>query len=116
MARTAFDKIMDGLDQARQFARREDVPGLLVQSRKVERSEVAAVRIKAGLTQAEFARVLGSSLGTVRKWEAGERNPSGAAATLLRVLDYDAATVARAIGMTPNSPKRLPRSRLVAAE
>jgi DNA-binding transcriptional regulator YiaG len=41
------------------------------------------------LTQAQFAEMLGASLDTVRKWEIGERSPSGAAATLIRVLGYD---------------------------
>ena len=36
---------------------------------------MAAARLKAGLTQQEFARVTGAWLGTVRKWERGERSP-----------------------------------------
>ena len=74
------------------------------------------MRIKAGLTQGEFARVLGASPGTVRKWEMGERTSSGAAATLLRVLDLDPATVFRALGKVPGKAKRAPRSQLVAGE
>ena len=34
--------------------------------------------------QQEFARVTGASLSTVRKWERGERSPSGAARMLVR--------------------------------
>jgi putative transcriptional regulator len=33
----------------------------------VSRSFVAETRLKAGLTQAEFAKATGASLGTVRK-------------------------------------------------
>jgi hypothetical protein len=36
-----------------------------------------AARLDAGLTQQEFARVTGASLGTVRKWERGEQQPLG---------------------------------------
>lgn len=44
---------------------------------------VAAVRENTGLSQAEFARLLGVSLRTLQKWEQGRRAPSGAARTLL---------------------------------
>jgi putative transcriptional regulator len=111
-----FDSLLDSIGEARSHARGEAVAGLKVHTRKVERSAIAAVRLKAGLTQVEFARLLGASLGTIRKWEMGERSPSGAAATLLRVLDFDPATVTRALGVTPEQPKRMPRSGLVAAE
>jgi len=111
-----FDGLLTSIGEARSHARGEAVAGLKVHTRKVERSAIAAVRLKAGLKQAEFARLLGASLGTVRKWEMGERAPSGAAATLLRVLDFDAATVTRALGITPATPKRMPRSGLVAGQ
>jgi putative transcriptional regulator len=111
-----FEGLLDSIGEARRHARGEAVPGLKIHVRTVERNEVAAIRLKTGLTQAEFARLLGASLGTVRKWEMGERSPSGAAATLLRVLDFDPATVTRALGVTPEKPKRMARSGLVAAE
>ena len=47
---------------------------------------MAQTRLSAGLSQEEFAKVTGASLGTVRKWETGERSPSGAAQMLVRVL------------------------------
>jgi transcriptional regulator with XRE-family HTH domain len=47
---------------------------------------VAAARLEAGLTQQEFAHAAGAALGMVRKWERGERNPSGAARTLVCIL------------------------------
>jgi putative transcriptional regulator len=111
-----FDSLLDSIGEARSHARGEAVTGLKVHTRKVERSAIAAVRLKAGLTQVEFARLLGASLGTIRKWEMGERSPSGAAATLLRVLDFDPTTVTRALGVTPEQPKRMPRSGLVEVQ
>lgn len=44
---------------------------------------VAAIRHKMGITQAAFAKLLGCSLPTLRKWEQGASQPSGAARTLL---------------------------------
>jgi putative transcriptional regulator len=116
MKKTLFDDLLNSIDEARRHARGEFVPGLKIHTRKVEKTEVAALRLKAGMTQAEFARMLGASIGTVRKWEMGERSPSGAAATLLRVLDFDPATVTRALGITTVKPRRTPRSKLIAAE
>ena len=46
---------------------------------------VSAVREGTGLSQAEFARLLGVSLRTLQEWEQGRRAPSGAARTLLLI-------------------------------
>src|SRR5262249_20798788 len=51
------------------------------------RSPIARARIKAGLTQAEFASLLGVSQRTLEQWEQGRRKPSGAAKTLIRVAE-----------------------------
>ena len=44
---------------------------------------VTDIRAKVGLSQAEFARLLGVSVRTLQEWEQGRRAPSGAARTLL---------------------------------
>ncbi len=55
---------------------------------KVEpRSHVARVRLKSGLSQAQFAAALGVSKRTLEQWEQGRREPSGAAKTLLRIAE-----------------------------
>jgi putative transcriptional regulator len=46
-------------------------------------SPAAAARQKSGLSQAEFARLLGVSVRTLQDWEQGRRNPTGAARSLL---------------------------------
>ena len=48
-------------------------------------SFVAKARLKTGLTQAEFAGLLGVSKRTLEQWEQGRRQPSGAAKTLIKV-------------------------------
>ena len=55
----------------------------------VEKDEVfsvfASTRMKAGLTQRQFAKLLGVSVRTLQEWEQGRKQPSGAAKTLLRI-------------------------------
>ena len=45
------------------------------------------VRKRLGLSQAELSRRINVSLETIRNWEQGKRSPTGAAKTLLRILD-----------------------------
>ena len=52
---------------------------------QVKLSELVAARNKLGLSQSEFALLLGVSLRTLQDWEQGRRAPSGAARTLLKV-------------------------------
>lgn len=49
------------------------------------RLSVIVARAGTGLSQTEFARLLGVSVRTLQDWEAGRRQPSGAAQTLLRI-------------------------------
>lgn len=53
---------------------------------EVEASEVVAIRLKTGLSQAQFAAALSISPRTLQQWEQGRRQPSGAAKTLLRII------------------------------
>lgn len=49
------------------------------------RSPIVRARLRSGLTQAQFAALLGVSKRTLEQWEQGRRQPSGAAKTLIRV-------------------------------
>jgi putative transcriptional regulator len=55
-------------------------------------------RLKLGLTQREFASLIGTAVGTVRKWELGARRPSGAARALIEVIKTEPKAVRRALG------------------
>lgn len=49
------------------------------------RAVVVAARAGTGLSQSQFAELMGVSVRTLQDWEAGRRQPSGAAQTLLRI-------------------------------
>jgi putative transcriptional regulator len=52
---------------------------------KVKAPDAAVARAKVGLSQQDFALLLGVSARTLQDWEQGRREPTGAARTLLRV-------------------------------
>ena len=52
---------------------------------KVKLPPAAEARAKVGLSQQDFARLLGVSARTLQDWEQGRREPTGAAKMLLRV-------------------------------
>lgn len=49
-------------------------------------SEIIETRNKVGVSQAVFAHYLNVSVGSVSKWERGEKHPSGAALKLLDLV------------------------------
>lgn len=53
----------------------------------VELPAVTVARNRTGLSQQEFARLLGVSKRTLQEWEQGRREPSGAARTLIRIAE-----------------------------
>jgi putative transcriptional regulator len=48
--------------------------------------DVRAIRAKTGLSQVRFAKRFGFSVGAVREWEQGRRQPEAAARVLLLVI------------------------------
>ncbi len=53
----------------------------------VDSYAIVRAREKSGLTQAEFATLLGVSVRTLQDWEQGRREPNAAARTLIKVAE-----------------------------
>lgn len=51
----------------------------------ISQSEIVAARLSTGMSQDKFADIMGVSVKTLRSWEQGIRNPSGAARTLIKI-------------------------------
>lgn len=50
-------------------------------------SQIVRARMNSGLSQTAFAAALGVSKRTLEQWEQGRRKPSGAAQTLLKIVE-----------------------------
>ena len=74
---TEFEK--DLLESIRQAKRGEG------RVAKVAVTAATEARMKLGVSQSAFAKLLGVSVRTLQEWEQGRREPSGAARTLLRI-------------------------------
>ena len=57
--------------------------------RRVEDTDVKSIREKTGLSQSQFALLIGVSLKTLQNWEQGRRHPAGPARALLKIVCND---------------------------
>lgn len=94
------EDLIGAMEEALAHARGEDVDARETRV-DVTPANVRAIRAKMGLSQRQFASLLGVSMSGLRKWEQGQRRPMGAAATLLRVMDSAPATVAEIVATAP---------------
>ena len=62
---------------------------------------VRDLRLRARLTQMEFAARLGVPVETIRNWEQGKRLPRGPARALLAVISHAPETVFAALATAP---------------
>ncbi len=54
--------------------------------RQLRPSEIRALRLREGASQAVFARYLNVTTGLVSKWERGEKHPQGPSLKLLNLV------------------------------
>jgi len=77
---------------------REMRAGKATRTTLVTPNEVAAARLKTGLSQAQFAKALRISARTLQEWEQGRRQPSGAAQALIRIAYRHPEVIAETLG------------------
>lgn len=53
---------------------------------RYEIADVKAIRDSLQVSQAEFAKALGTSVDTIKSWESRRRNPTGLAAKVLATI------------------------------
>lgn len=89
---SAFDSIKQGLEEAKAFSKGQgaDAP---VHEIAVPEINVAEVRAKTGLSQAEFARSIGVAKGTLLNWEHGRRSLTRPAQVLVALISKQPSVV-----------------------
>ena len=77
-----FDELVESVKDGGAILRSEQDPS---REFDFEDPDVAAIRDEYGLSQMQFAALLGISVRTLQNWEQGRRHPQGPAKVLLRV-------------------------------
>ncbi|OOC49672.1 MULTISPECIES: NadS family protein [Thioalkalivibrio] len=78
-----YDELQTSLQEA------VDIKQGKAKASRVTRHEVAdvkAIRASLHVSQAEFAKAMGTSVDTIKSWEAKRRNPTGLAAKVLATI------------------------------
>lgn len=84
MDKELFEQLTQGMKEAIAIAKGEMTPSRVF---TVEPPNVKTVREKTGLSQTEFALLIGVKVKTLQNWEQHRRRPTGAAAALLTIFD-----------------------------
>ena len=63
----------------------ESIQQMKANQTRVVTSAAAEARMRTGLSQSQFATLMGVSVRTLQGWEQGRKQPSGAARTLLAI-------------------------------
>jgi putative transcriptional regulator len=58
---------------------------------------VRDIRERTRLSQSEFAQLIGVSVKTLQNWEQNRRRPTGPAAALLTIIEFDPSLAVKAI-------------------
>ena len=82
MEQEKFDELMGSLREAAAILKGDKPPA---RQFRMSATDVKAIRKRMGLSQREFALLLGVSVDTVQNWEQNRRKPRGAARLLLAI-------------------------------
>ncbi len=85
MKEELFEELIASIREAGAIRRGEKKPSRVF---KVEKPDIKAIRGTMGMTQTQFAALLGISVNTLRNWEQGRREPEGPARVLLLVAAH----------------------------
>lgn len=81
-----FKQLIKSVGEMGKISRNEIPAGRVFKTGKVD---AKAIRLKSGLTQTEFAMLIGVSPRTLQNWEQGYRKPEGPALALLTIFKND---------------------------
>lgn len=86
-----FESLSKGLEEAISYEQGKGAARVtIIDYRPVKDylpKEIRQIRMNAGMSQANFAGLMGVSVKTVEAWECGRNHPTGPARRLLEVLE-----------------------------
>lgn len=86
MDKELFERLLGSIDEMKAHQRGEiDLPPENIHF--VGEPDPREIRRRMGLSQDDFAYVLGISVKTLQNWEQGRRDPTGPAMQLLRIAE-----------------------------
>ena len=94
MKKKDFDKLVASVKQAGKIKRGKLKPTRVF---RFKPADIKAIREKLGVSQSEFALMIGVSVSTLQNWEQGRRQPDGPARALLKVAAENPEAVAEAL-------------------
>lgn len=95
MKETEFQNVLQGIREAGSYLRGNKKKASRVD--RIDPESVAAIRTKLRLSQKAFSSAFGISPATLRNWEQGRRQPTGAARMLLKVAAKHPKAVLEAV-------------------
>jgi len=96
MKESDFQNMLQGLREAGAYLRGNKKVATRVD--RIDPESVVAIRAKLRLSQKAFSSAFGISPATLRNWEQGRRQPTGAARVLLKVAAKHPKAVLEAVG------------------
>ncbi len=101
MSRHTFEGIAKGLREAIDLAQspaHETRKSRTARTRpEADPTDMKTARKQVGLSRRDFAHAFGLSPATLRRWENGERRPTGAARALLTIIAREPEAVLRVV-------------------
>lgn len=94
MDKTLFDDLKRSLKEAAAIRHGKLTPGHVTE---IAAPDAKSIRAKVGLSQIEFAQLIGVKVATLRNWEQHRRQPTGAAAALLTIVEKEPDAALRAL-------------------
>jgi len=94
MKPTEFANLVDSIKQAGKIRRGELEAKRRFQFQPID---IKLIRSRLGLSQSEFALMIGVSVSTLQNWEQGRRTPEGPARALLKVVEQKPEAVLEAL-------------------
>ena len=101
MKENLFDELVASVREGGAILRDEQTPS---RAFTIAPPDARQIRAQYGLSQSEFAALLGISVATLRNWEQGRRSPEGPARVLLQIAAKHPKAVWDVV--RPNQPAR----------